>query len=85
MTSRDALLVPPAALAAELAREPATVLLDARWRLGGPPGIDSYREGHLPGAVFVDLAVTCPDRPARPDGTRCLTRPVSRPRCARLG
>jgi thiosulfate/3-mercaptopyruvate sulfurtransferase len=30
-------------------------VLDVRWRLGGPPGIDSYREGHLPGAVFVDL------------------------------
>ncbi len=26
-----------------------------RWRLGGPPGIGSYREGHLPGAVFIDL------------------------------
>jgi thiosulfate/3-mercaptopyruvate sulfurtransferase len=31
------------------------VLLDVRWRLGGPPGIDSYLAGHLPGAVFVDL------------------------------
>lgn len=30
-------------------------LLDVRWRLGGPPGIDSYRAGHLPGAVYVDL------------------------------
>jgi len=30
-------------------------LLDVRWRLGGPPGIGSYRAGHLPGAVFVDL------------------------------
>jgi thiosulfate/3-mercaptopyruvate sulfurtransferase len=30
-------------------------LLDVRWRLGGPPGIESYREGHVPGAVFVDL------------------------------
>ncbi len=31
------------------------VLLDVRWQLTGPPGIDSYRAGHLPGAVFVDL------------------------------
>ena len=31
------------------------MLLDVRWRLGGPPGIDSYRRGHLPGAVFADL------------------------------
>jgi thiosulfate/3-mercaptopyruvate sulfurtransferase len=31
------------------------VLLDVRWRPGGPPGIDSYRAGHVPGAVFADL------------------------------
>jgi thiosulfate/3-mercaptopyruvate sulfurtransferase len=45
----------PAALAALLAAGPAPVLLDVRWRLGGPPGLDRYREGHLPGARFVDL------------------------------
>ena len=55
MTGTSRLLVSPAALAEELAGEPAPVLLDVRWRLGGPPGLDSYREGHLPGAVFVDL------------------------------
>jgi thiosulfate/3-mercaptopyruvate sulfurtransferase len=31
------------------------VLLDVRWSLAGPPSIESYRCGHLPGAVFVDL------------------------------
>lgn len=30
-------------------------LLDVRWRLGGSSGIDDYRSGHLPGAVYVDL------------------------------
>ena len=45
----------PTALAAALAAGPAPVLLDVRWRLGGPPGRDRYREGHLPGARFVDL------------------------------
>ncbi|MGH3068619.1 MAG: sulfurtransferase [Streptosporangiaceae bacterium] len=45
----------PTALAAALAAGPALVLLDVRWRLGGPPGLDRYREGHLPGARFVDL------------------------------
>ena len=48
---------------AEPARGPATgagapprpAVLDVRWRLGGPPGIGSYREGHIPGAVFLDL------------------------------
>jgi thiosulfate/3-mercaptopyruvate sulfurtransferase len=36
-------------------RGPGPVVLDVRWRLGGPPGVDSYRAGHLPGAVFIDL------------------------------
>jgi thiosulfate/3-mercaptopyruvate sulfurtransferase len=31
------------------------VVLDVRWRLSGPPGIDSYLAGHLPGARFIDL------------------------------
>jgi thiosulfate/3-mercaptopyruvate sulfurtransferase len=42
-------------LARDLAAGPGPVLLDIRWRLGGPPGLASYRAGHLPGAVFVDL------------------------------
>ncbi|MEU3274130.1 sulfurtransferase [Saccharomonospora sp. NPDC006951] len=44
-------------LAALAAGEPSTLptVLDVRWRLGGPKGADSYRAGHLPGAVFVDL------------------------------
>ena len=41
-----------AALAVGL-HQPA--LLDVRWQLGGPPGIEAYRAGHLPGAAFVDL------------------------------
>jgi thiosulfate/3-mercaptopyruvate sulfurtransferase len=32
-----------------------TTLLDVRWSLNGPPGIDEYLQGHIPGAVFVDL------------------------------
>ncbi|AOT05117.1 sulfurtransferase [Arthrobacter sp. U41] len=35
---------------------PGTVLLDVRWALGDPHGREQYRAGHLPGAVFVDLA-----------------------------
>jgi thiosulfate/3-mercaptopyruvate sulfurtransferase len=48
-------LVDAGSLARELAGSAPPVLLDVRWRLGGPPGIDSYRAGHLPGAVYVDL------------------------------
>ena len=54
-TSRDRPLVSVGTLTAELAKDPGPVLLDVRWRLGGPPGIESYRRGHLPGAVFTDL------------------------------
>ena len=75
-SERTGLLVTAGALAAELARDPAPVLLDLRWRLGGPPGIDSYRQGHLPGAVFIDL-----DRdlsgPAGPAGRHPLPDPVA--------
>jgi thiosulfate/3-mercaptopyruvate sulfurtransferase len=42
-------------LSSALASADAPLLLDVRWSLTGPPGIDSYRAGHLPGAVFVDL------------------------------
>jgi thiosulfate/3-mercaptopyruvate sulfurtransferase len=48
-------LIDAESLATELAGGTPPVLLDVRWRLGGPPGIDSYRAGHLPGAVFADL------------------------------
>src|ERR1035438_1396587 len=52
MTGSGDLLVSVEALAQDLAAGPGPVLLDVRWRLGGPPGIDSYRRGHLPAAVF---------------------------------
>lgn len=42
-------------LARDLAVEPRPALLDVRWSLTGPPGIEAYRAGHIPGAVFVDL------------------------------
>jgi len=34
---------------------PDATILDVRWQLGGPPGWPQYLEGHIPGAVFVDL------------------------------
>jgi thiosulfate/3-mercaptopyruvate sulfurtransferase len=55
MTDTGRLLVSARSLAAELETGRGPVVLDVRWRLGGPPGIGSYREGHLPGAVFTDL------------------------------
>jgi thiosulfate/3-mercaptopyruvate sulfurtransferase len=46
-----------------------TVLLDVRWALGDPLGHDHYLQGHLPGAVFVDLATELAD-PAVPERGR---------------
>ncbi|MGW0201251.1 sulfurtransferase [Nonomuraea sp. NPDC003201] len=40
---------------AELAALDDVTVLDVRWRLGGPPGVEFYREGHIPGAVYCDL------------------------------
>ena len=48
-------LVTPATLAGLLGAADAPVVLDVRWSLGGPPGIEEYRRGHIPGARFVDL------------------------------
>jgi thiosulfate/3-mercaptopyruvate sulfurtransferase len=48
-------LISVAELADAVAAGAAPVLLDVRWRLGGPPGIEGYQAGHLPGAVYVDL------------------------------
>jgi thiosulfate/3-mercaptopyruvate sulfurtransferase len=48
-------LIDAAELSAALASAGPPALLDVRWQLGGPPGIEAYRAGHLPGAAFVDL------------------------------
>ncbi len=42
-------------LAAALSGPRPPALVDVRWRLGGPPGVEAYRTGHLPGAHYVDL------------------------------
>jgi len=49
---RDGPLITPQELVERLEQ---TTLLDVRWSLSGPPGIDEYLQGHIPGAVFVDL------------------------------
>ena len=48
-------LIAPAELAALLDGPRPPVVLDVRWRLGGPPGRADHEAGHVPGAVFVDL------------------------------
>ena len=39
----------------DVAPATAPLVLDVRWRLGGPPGRADHEAGHVPGAVFVDL------------------------------
>ena len=54
-------------LAARLAGERPPVVLDVRWALGGPSGVDDFRRGHIPGAHFVDLDrdLSAPPGPGR--------------------
>jgi len=56
-------LVSRAEVAELMASAAPPVILDVRWRLGGPPGIDSYLAGHLPGACFVDLDTDLSSQP----------------------
>ena len=67
-------VVDAASLARELSGDRPPVVLDVRWRLGGPPGLGSYRAGHLPGAVFVDLDLDLSGPPG-PDGRHPLPAP----------
>lgn len=67
MADNTGVLMDLPGLQALLAADRRTVLLDVRWALGDPRGRDHYLEGHLPGAVFVDLAteLAAPAVPAR--------------------
>ncbi|ROQ05223.1 thiosulfate/3-mercaptopyruvate sulfurtransferase [Rathayibacter sp. PhB93] len=54
-TLRSDVLVTPDELEAALASPEPPLVLDVRWRLDRPDGRPAYLEGHLPGAVYVDL------------------------------
>lgn len=58
-------------------------LLDVRWALGDPDGPQHYLDGHIPGAVFVDLEteLAAPPSPAR--GRHPLPDPTQLEKCAR--
>jgi thiosulfate/3-mercaptopyruvate sulfurtransferase len=62
-------LVTPTWLAERLG-EPSVVVVDTRWYLKNKKGIDAYRAGHIPSAVFADVdgelsALPGPGRPGR--------------------
>jgi thiosulfate/3-mercaptopyruvate sulfurtransferase len=58
--------------AAELRTAGRCVLLDVRWALGDPHGREHYLDGHLPGAVFVDLETELADPPSPEAGRHPL-------------
>lgn len=45
------------------ARLDEVTVLDVRYRLGGPPGLEEFAEGHIPGARYVDLDTDLADPP----------------------
>ena len=47
--------LPPVVSAAGIARRDDIVLCDVRWYLDGRSGYDAYLEGHIAGAIWVDL------------------------------
>lgn len=57
-------------------------VLDVRWRLSGPPGRNDYDNGHIPGAVFLDLDVDLCGPPGA-DGRHPLPDPAALQRVLR--
>ena len=55
MDARDKVLITSAELAELLDAGDPVSILDVRWRLDEPDGRDTYRQGHLPSAVYVSL------------------------------
>lgn len=60
-----------------VANRDEVVLADVRWFLDGRDGRAAYREGHLPGAVFVDLDADLADPPTAEAGRHPLPDPAS--------
>jgi thiosulfate/3-mercaptopyruvate sulfurtransferase len=75
-------LVSTTDLAVSLSGVEPPVLLDVRWRLGGPPGREDYVRGHLPGAVFLDLDADL-SAPPGPAGRHPLPAPADLQRVLR--
>lgn len=68
-------------LATALGSDPPTfdgrpvVLADVRWYLDGRSGLDAYRSGHVPGAVWVDLDRWLSEHRSPTDGRHPLPTP----------
>ncbi len=71
-TTRDAVLVDPIDLAAQLGGDEPPVLLDVRWALGRDDGHEQYLTAHVPGAVYVDLDTELAAMPSPQEGRHPL-------------
>jgi thiosulfate/3-mercaptopyruvate sulfurtransferase len=70
--------VPPVVDAGWLRRYRAAVAVaDVRWYLDGRSGRDAFADGHLPGAVFVDLDRWLAAPPSPADGRHPLPEPTT--------
>ncbi|MFR9753459.1 sulfurtransferase [Nocardia sp. 004] len=58
-------------------------LLDIRWALGDPDGPQHYLDGHIPGAIFVDLETELAAPPSAARGRHPLPDPAQLEKCAR--
>ncbi len=60
-----------------------TRLLDVRWALGDPDGPQHYLDGHIPGAVFVDLETELAAPPSPAKGRHPMPDIAHLQKCAR--
>ncbi len=59
-------------LADLIAADPTVRVLDVRWRLDRPDGRPEFLDGHIPGAVYVDLDHELAEHGAPTDGRHPL-------------
>lgn len=83
-TLRSRYLILPEELAELLEQSTPPVLIDIRFRLGGADGRDEYLQGHIPGAVFVDLPAELAGKQSGFSGRRPLPEIADLERNARL-
>ena len=74
-TQKGPAVIPPVVDAAFLAAHPDAVVADVRWYLDGRSGRDAWLNGHLPGAVFVDLNTVLAGPPSPEAGRHPLPEP----------
>ncbi len=69
-------MVSPFVDASWLGDHPEAVVVDVRSYLDGRSGADAYAQGHLPGAVFVDLSSVLAAPPSTEQGRHPLPTPM---------